>query len=354
MALRVLHAPCLAAGNAGRLAQAERQLGLSSWCITTDPNPYGYPVDEQLPGPRESRLRFEWLRLKLLARAIRDFDVVHFNFGRTLFPNAFQLDLPLLRRFGKAIFMTYQGDDARQGDFCRAHFDITFATRVPPSYYTEESDARKRKSIAFVDRFVDKIYALNPDLMHVLPAKASFLPYTGDELEEWTPRHPDNERPVLVHAPTHRAVKGTELILDAVSRLKAEGENFELVLVENMRHADARLVYQRADLAIDQLFAGWYGGFAVEMMSLGKPVLCYLRREDLRFLPREMADELPIISVYPQTVYQTLKTWLRTPREQLCAIGQRGRVFVEKWHHPLRIARRLKADYEAALVRRAG
>ncbi len=218
MTLRILHAPGLAGGNPASLARAERALGLESWCLTNEPNPYHYPVDEVLPGPAQGRFRYELQRLSLLARVLRDFDVVHFNFGRTLFPNALQLDLPLLKVAGKRIFMTYQGDDARQGDYCRAHFDITFAKRVPAGYYTEATDAAKRRSIARVGRYADGIYALNPDLLHVLPAKGRFLPYANVDLQAWQPTTlPNNPVPIIVHAPTHRLVKGTDLILEVAA-----------------------------------------------------------------------------------------------------------------------------------------
>jgi glycosyltransferase involved in cell wall biosynthesis len=351
MSLRVLHAPCLAAGNPGRLARAERELGLASWCASSDPNPYGYAVDEQLRTIGEGRLGFELQRWKLLARALREFDVVHFNFGRTLFPNAWPLDLPLLKRAGKAIFMTFQGDDARQGDYSRSHFPITFATRVDENYYA--GDEEKRQRIRNLDRYADGIFALNPDLLHVLPARAKFLPYANVDLDAWQPAMPQNAVPVVVHAPTHRAVKGSDLIIAAAKRLEAEGARFELVLVENMSHAEARRAYERADLAIDQLFAGWYGGFAVEMMALGKPVLSYLRESDFRFLPEGMAADLPVIPVKPDEVFEKLKTWIGAPRERLQEIGRLGRAYVEKWHAPRRVAERLKTEYEAALARRA-
>ena len=347
MTLRVLHAPGLAGGNPARLARAERELGLASWCLTNEPNPYGYPVDEQLAPLSDGRLRYEWQRLKLVGRALRDFDVVHFNFGRTFFPNALQFDLPLLKAMGKRIFMTYQGDDARQGDYCRAHFEVTFATRVPPDYYTDASDAAKRRSIARVGRYADGIYALNPDLLHVLPPRARFMPYANVDLNAWQPpAAPENAVPVLVHAPTHRDVKGTGLILAAAARLKAEGERFELVLVEGLSNAEARCAYERADLAVDQLLAGWYGGFAVEMMALAKPVLCYLREGDLKFVPRELLEDLPVIRVGPDNLHEVLRQWLREPRARLREVGRLGRAYVEKWHDPLKVAAALKADYE--------
>src|SRR4051794_4150546 len=133
MALRVLHCPTNVGNNPQGLARAERTAGLQSLCVSFD-DPFGYEVDESLATPNP--LLFERRRWALLRRALRKFDVVHFNFGRSLFPppapipwredpvhapgrayvRALSLgDLPLLRRAGKTIAVTFQGDDARQG-----------------------------------------------------------------------------------------------------------------------------------------------------------------------------------------------------------------------------------------------
>jgi hypothetical protein len=105
-------------------------------------------------------------------------------------------------------------------------------------------------------------------------------------------------------------------------------------------------MYARADLLVDQLLAGWYGGLAVELMALGKPTICYIREEDLKFIPEAMRAELPIINATPSTIYDILKEWLTVRRHMLPELGQRCRHYVETWHDPLKIAARLKSDYE--------
>jgi glycosyltransferase involved in cell wall biosynthesis len=107
-------------------------------------------------------------------------------------------------------------------------------------------------------------------------------------------------------------------------------------------------VYQRADLIVDQLLAGWYGGFAVEAMALGKPVICYIREEDLKFVPARMAEELPLINAKPDSVYLVLKDWLSARKKDLPRQGTLSRQFVERWHDPEIIARDVASDYLAA------
>ncbi|MBL8377373.1 MAG: glycosyltransferase family 1 protein [Burkholderiales bacterium] len=372
MTLRVLHAPGIAGGNAAELARAERAIGLDSHCVAFDPNPLGYEVDEVID-PQRGRLRFELARWRWAWRAWRDFDVVHFNFGQTFMPqqgphargvswrerplraayrawarSAELRDLAFLKSRGKAVFMTYQGDDARQGDFCREHFKVTFADRVEPDYYAPGTDAAKRRRIARVDRYADGIFALNPDLLHVLPARAQFLPYANVDLKTLKPSPADNAVPVIVHAPSHGAVKGTDVVVAAMEEMRRRGLVFEFVLVTGRTRSEALDIYRRADLCVDQLFAGWYGGLAVEMMALGKPVATYLREGDLDFLPSEMRAALPVVQVRPDNVADVLAEFLSRPRMAWLELGMLSRAFAETWHDPVGIARRLMANYVAA------
>jgi glycosyltransferase involved in cell wall biosynthesis len=141
-------------------------------------------------------------------------------------------------------------------------------------------------------------------------------------------------------------------VVDAVSRLRDEGLDFDFQLVEGRTQAELREIYERADIVVDQLLVGWYGGLAVEAMALERPTVAYLRDDDLSFLPTQMRAEIPVVSAEPRTIYAVLRELLTTRRGELPEIGRRGRDFVQRWHDPLRIARELAADYEAALEQR--
>lgn len=265
-----------------------------------------------------------------------------------------RIEVCLLSLMKVPIFIQYQGNDARQGDYSRENFRITFADQVEESFYSEDSDIAKRNSIRFYAGVAKKIYALNPDLLHVLPGHTEFLPYSHISLDEWSPIYTQlDERPLRVgHAPSHRGVKGTGLIINAVEKLQNDGFDIELVLVEGMSNANAKELYKTIDVLVDQLFAGWYGGLAVEAMALGKPVIAYIRDEDLHFIPAAMRKDLPILRSEPATIYQTLERVLTMPRSELLNLAKRSRAYVEKWHDPVEIAKRIKSDMEMALEKR--
>jgi glycosyltransferase involved in cell wall biosynthesis len=373
---RVLHCPWNIAGNPAALARFERQILCDSHSVTVREMAYGFATDEVLleagAGPWQEEMR----RIQLLGRALRDFNVIHYNFGQTILEcstiprldfgrpwnirhNSLVLyrylswmtDLAIMRLLNKVIVMTYQGDDARQGDYCQRHFDISPADHV--DYYSRESDEWKRRAIRRVARYADRIYALNPDLLHVLPRGARFLLYASVDPREWTaPPRSINDVPIVLHAPTHRGAKGTQYVLRAAEELQREGVRFELLLAEHMPRDQARRIYERADFVVDQLLAGWYGAFAVEAMCLGKAVIAYIRQQDLASLPPEFVADLPIIPATPATVKGVMRDLLTHRRNELPELGRRARHFAEKWHDPRKIATQTVRDYEALLARR--
>jgi len=356
------------------LARFEREQGLSSRSVTLRPDRFGFAADEVLFTSGIAPWREECRRIALLQRALRHFDVIHFNFGQTILQSqtvprldlsrrpwalrhnglalfrqlSWMTDLSLLHAANKVIVMTYQGDDARQGDYCRSHFEISHAHHV--NYYNAESDEWKRRAIGRVARYADRIYALNPDLLHVLPLGARFLAYANVDPLDWRPSvKPLGDPAVVLHAPTDREAKGTRFLCAAVDELKRKGLRLELALVEDLPHDQVRPAYERADIVVDQLLIGWYGGFAVEAMCLGKPVVGYIRKADLRPLPPDFVHDLPIVGATPATIKDVLSDLLTSRRGDLPELGRRARQFAERWHDPRQIVGETARDY-AGLV----
>jgi len=103
---------------------------------------------------------------------------------------------------------------------------------------------------------------------------------------------------------------------------------------------------------VDQLFAGWYGGLAVELMAMGKPVICYLREADLKCLTPEMRAALPIVNSTHLEIYDTLKLFCQMPRVKLKDLGSQHQRFFEHFHDPIVISKDLQQRYlEAAASR---
>lgn len=373
---KVLHLPTTVGGNPQGLSRHFCELGVHSESWTISQNYLSYAADRVITKSTDSRVLAELKKLWALTYVFR-FQVIFFNYGRTLFmpfpsvPNhkrhwikrplltlyqsyssvMHRLEIFSLSALNRIVLVQYQGDDARQGDYCRAHFQITAATQVDDSYYTPENDALKRERISSLTRLCAKTYSLNPDLLYVLPDSAEFLPYSHISLTDWPPHYTQlADRPLRIgHAPSHWGAKGTRLILDAVDTLRQHGFEFEFLLIEGLSNAEAKERYKTIDVLVDQLFIGWYGGLAVEAMALGKPVIAYIRNNDLRFIPAQMQQDLPIVQAEPNTIYQRLKQVLAMPRGDLLELAKRSRAYVEKWHDPAAIAMRIKTDIDNTL-----
>ncbi|MFX1492278.1 MAG: hypothetical protein ACFFBU_08440, partial [Promethearchaeota archaeon] len=146
--------------------------------------------------------------------------------------------------------------------------------------------------------------------------------------------HTGNKKLRILHAPNHRAIKGTQHFIDAVNELIEDGLNIELVLLEGVPNDEIKRVMASVDIVADQLIVGWYAMFALEAMALGKPVLCFLH-EDLKYLyitsGLVAADEIPIINCTPLTVKEIIRD-LVLNRDKLFEIGNRSREYVIKHH----------------------
>jgi glycosyltransferase involved in cell wall biosynthesis len=374
---RVVHLPTSVGGNSRGLSAQLEKLGIGSETWIFAQNVFNYKCTKAIWTESDNRLLREVRRCLAIVRVALEFDVIHFNSGSSWaspipkfrseesglwiklqrFHFAMYLELlffaeiSLYRLLRRPLFVHYQGDDARQGDFSRSKFRHSIAQYVDEGYYSPETDALKRRMIRRMSRYCSQVYAVNPDLMHVLGAGARFIPYSHISLDEWQPVYTQLERrPLRIgHAPSHRKVKGTDVILSALEQLAAEGFEYELVLVEGLPNDQARQKYEQIDVLIDQLHAGWYGGLAVEAMALGKPVMVYIREEDLQFIPPEMKADLPVLRVTMETLKADLRRLMQMPRGELHELAQRSRRYVERWHDPLRIAEEIKRDYEEAL-----
>src|SRR5438309_1378412 len=84
--IRVLHCPTTVAGNSLGLARAERRLGLNSVAVSFYGGPLNEHADENLFDATEPHWKTDLKRWRFLLRAAREFDIVHYNFARTIMP----------------------------------------------------------------------------------------------------------------------------------------------------------------------------------------------------------------------------------------------------------------------------
>jgi len=145
--------------------------------------------------------------------------------------------------------------------------------------------------------------------------------------DDFTEKNSQHAEPVIVHAPSSPKIKGTEIIIQVLERLKKEGIKFELRLITNMNYEEARLEYSKADIIIDQLYIPGSGKLSTEGLALGKIVLSNM---SYGTYPQNNPEECPIIDINPDILYETLKKIIPDHNFRT-SHSKKSRPFVEKY-----------------------
>ena len=306
--LRVTHCPVNTAGVPWQNVQALRRRGVDARLVVFERGLLHPEADWSLDRPAAGFLRRQAVQWRAFARLLPQTDVFHFYFGLTLVPKSVQF--PILRALRKKSLYHYLGTDIRG--------------KTPQQLaYGKRADAEIVGSYDAI-RWVPEA--------HVLPV--------GIDL---TPFHPvppsDRARPLVVHAPSHRGKKGTEHVIAACAQLPVE-----LRLVEGLHHEQAKQLYAEADIVVDQLYAGWYGLFAIESMALGKPVVTFLHEAAVQRSEQAFGTRVPIVSATPETLVEVLRPLVESA-ELRRRIGAESRAYVERVHDVERMTDRLLDIY---------
>ena len=305
--LRVVHSPVNVAGIPWANVEALRRKGVDAKLVVFNRAKLHPEADWSLErhGPLPRRLATQFAAFgRLLPRT----DVFHFYFGLTLVPKSLQF--PLLRVTGKKCVFHWLGSDIRGKSPAELAYGKRAGAQIVGSY----------DAIRWVPE------------AHVIPP--------GLDLRDFEPRPPsDNPRPLVVHAPSSRAKKGTAHVIEACAQLPVE-----LDIVEGVPHDEARERYARADIVVDQLNAGWHGVFALEAMALGKPVVSHLKPDVVERSAEAFGVRVPIVPATAETLVDVLRPLVEDASRRR-ELGAAGRAYVERVHDIDRIADRLLGIY---------
>jgi glycosyltransferase involved in cell wall biosynthesis len=305
--LRVTHAPVNTAGIPWDNVRALRRRGVEARLVVFERYKLHPEADREIRRPNNVVAR-QAVQASALARLLPRTDVFHFYFGLTLVPKRAQF--PILRATHRKSVFHFLGSDIRG--------------KTPQELaYAGKADARIVGSYDAI-RWV-------PDAEVIPP---------GVDLTTLQPVQPPHEdTAVFVHAPSSRTRKGTEHFVRACEEL-----GVELEIVEGLHHDEARRRYERADVVLDQLNAGWYGMLAIEAMALGKPVVTFLHDEATRRTEEAFKTRVPIVRATKDNLVETLRPLAESATERR-RVGAASRAYVERVHDLERVADRLLELY---------
>jgi len=352
--MRVLHLPTIIASQMSVTVRALRDIGIDARGLVRGAamgcNDAGLETYPQV-SRRRHPVRGRWQTLRAcpaVLRAIHWADVIHWHFSLAAIP--WDLDLKFLAWLDKPRVVEFWGSDIRIPEIAAADNPYYAATVVNGTDLTAGS---RQESLRAQSRFsAHGFECLLPGIELLAYVDPRFFPrpfWTSQRviLAEYEPRFPRAEEacPLVVHAPSKKAAKGTDAVLAAVEALKGEFR-FRFQLIHNVPHLEARALIGQCDVMVDQLIGGDHGLAAVEAMAMGKPTVCYIKPSVLRQMP----DGFPIVNANRDNLRDVLAGLLAdgARRHQ---IGRESRAYVEKYHDAHQIARQLVGIYEE-LIRR--
>jgi hypothetical protein len=282
-----------------------------------------------------------------LARVVSSSDVFIFNFARSFWnprprrPPKLD-DLRLLRCLGKTVVVVAMGSDLRSWrsmvlDLRATGLDqhAEYIERdVPPDYGA--SDAVKRSKAMRIERYADHIFA-RPNSAQLL-TRPYHLVWMPLDLREWSYEVQRTDPPLIVHAPSNAAVKGTRYVLDAVTRLREDGLRFDFELCEKRDHEEVKRLLARSQIIVDQVLLPGYGLFALEAMASGNAVIGSAVGGYNGF-----PEDLPVVTTTPETIYANLRGLIEG-RDRRLALAEKGRRYVVSRHELMSVTARFLGD----------
>jgi len=261
-------------------------------------------------------------------------DVFYYNTGGNVLP--FRLDYALIKLFRKKLAVIYLGSEIRHWYLYKKEleaigFDELFATCIE-AYRKQNfgTYAEKRERVQAAEAYADIILS-QPGF-----AQLQTLPYLRATVGLYLPDYGfavhGRKRPLLVHAPSARGVKGTEFVEEALERLKQEGIEFDFKLIENMPNQELIKLLVEADIVIDELNSDTIGVLSTEAMATGNAVLTGYMAELVK-----VPQPCPVMNTNRLNVYDHIKELILNV-ELRTELAQSGRQYVEKHHDINKIA----------------
>jgi len=267
----------------------------------------GFPADELVPAATYAR-DVSW-QLRTRDRVLGTWSHAVLEAGRpimgTWYGQTFANDARVMGDAGICVALVFHGSELRDP---RRH-----AQRHRWSPFLDETDPWVAKLQATVDlirpqidEFSGPCLVSTPDLLEYLP-RAQWVPVVVD-VASWTPGPRVMERavPVVIHAPSRAAIKGSTHVEKAVGPLVDAGV-IDYRRISAVRPDRMPTVLREADVVLDQFAIGSYGVLAVQAMAAGRVVVGDVTDDVRRHVGDATGMTVPIIQATPETLTSVLR-----------------------------------------------
>jgi glycosyltransferase involved in cell wall biosynthesis len=230
--------------------------------------------------------------------SLNDFDIIHYDGGLDFYRDSSQA--LKWKKQGKKIVCCYYGSDLRIRGLIKELDEISDLN------ITSEYDH----------------LALKKDLKYL------FYPYDVSELPKKKER--TGEAIKIVHSPTNRKYKGTELIISVIDKVKRE-RKIEFLLIENMDRKKLLEIKSGCDISIDQVGGTMggtgYGKAGLETLAMGIPTITNMTKEYAEWLPENPF----VVANNADELYNSLIDLIDDEKLRI-ENGKKGIEWVKKYH----------------------
>lgn len=331
--VRLLIAPANFAGQGHLWARAAERLdGVGAMNMqVVSANGFGFAADYDVP-----QAVFDasgtWARRQRDAVAAA-FTHVLVEAERPMFGLAFQgfveREVQWLRTRGIQVGLVSHGTDLRSP---RRHaaIDRWSPFRDADPEWVNALETRAARNRGILERSGLPVFVATPELREDWPT-AVWLPNVVDP-KRWENSDPalHTKRPVVLHAPTNPAVKGTALIEPALKKLSSEGV-IDYQRITRIPPAEMPGRFASADIVLDQFALGIYSTTSIEAMAAGRLVFAHLHPQVRDHIVSVTGLEPPIVEATPDSLEDLLRDVAMRP-EAYRAVAERGPAYVRAVH----------------------
>lgn len=195
---------------------------------------------------------------------------------------------------------------------------------------TKVLQAGADENLALVRRAGLPVFVSTPDLISDVPW-AQWCPVVVDG-DQWSSGRDllSSPVPIVVHAPSMGAIKGTHLVEPTLKRLHKAGM-IDYRRIIGASASQMPTLIGEADIVLDQFRLGSYGVAACEAMAAGRVVVGHVLPEVRQTVRTLTGVDLAVVEADPDTLEAVLVELLAAP-SRMRAVAAAGEQFVREVH----------------------
>ncbi|WP_051426100.1 glycosyltransferase family 4 protein [Jiangella gansuensis] len=336
---RLLIGPSNSAGQAWQWATAvERYLPqVRAESLMADTGEFNFRAHRAVPSD-QFRTDAAWM-VDFASYVLRNVTHVLFEAARPLLGQArgqlFNSDLPTFEPAGITTGLIFHGSEIRDPKLHREWYRYS-----PFADPYDELTGRLQRACQTVHNAIRDYegprFVTTPDLLDFVE-NGIWLPVVVavDELRTDRPVL-ERERPIVVHAPSRSALKGSAFVDPVLQDLHDRGL-VEYRRLEGLPHSELMAIIQDSDIVIDQLLLGSYGVAACEAMAAGRVTVGHVADQVRSAIPAD----LPLVEATPDDL-RTVIERIVTERDEAIKSAAAGVDYVQRFHDGRESARVLR------------